>query len=346
MAYRLNPGRVKAKAIRRIAREQVTRAVTALSQNPVPPAGVHEARKCVKRLRSLLRLMEPSLRAKDFRARNKALGRLGDQLAGAREAHVMRETVAKLESHFGTDAQATLAPLKGMFGGDVEGHAPELAGERAKHIIEAFAKEGRRLDKIDIKGSGIACVLAGLEKTYRTARKAFAQAYDKPDDDRFHELRKAVQWHQRHMVLLSRAWPEYFSVRIAACRELAEDLGDDHDLSVLIDMVERRGGETVDQAAVAELARNRQAELRAAAFALTQRLFAERPAAFTWRMERYWAAPPLLPATSSRPGAKAAHANPEHVEPGPVERLQAKGARSAPRLAINARKEDGSQTPP
>jgi len=319
MAYRLNPGNVKAKTIRRIAREQVTRAVTALSQDPVPPTGVHEARKCVKRLRSLLRLMEPSLRAWDFKARNKALGRLGDQLAGAREAHVMRETVAKLERHFSADAQAALAPLKGMFGGDVEGHAAELASERAKRIIEEFVEEGRKLDKIGIEGSGFACVAAGLEKTYRTARKAFAHAYEKPDDDRFHELRKAVQWHQRHMVLLSRAWPEYFSIRIAACRELAEDLGDDHDLSVLIDMVERRGGETVDQAAVVQLARNRQAGLRAAAFALTQRLFAERPAAFTRRVKHYWEAPPLVPATSSQSGAKAADTNPDQVEPGTPE---------------------------
>ena len=319
MAYRLNPGNVKAKTIRRIAREQVTRAVTALSQDPVPPTGVHEARKCVKRLRSLLRLMEPSLRTRDFKARNKALGRLGDQLAGAREAHVMRETVAKLERHFSADAQAALAPLKGMFGGDVEGHAAELASERAKRIIEEFVEEGRKLDKIGIEGSGFACVAAGLEKTYRTARKAFAHAYEKPDDDRFHELRKAVQWHQRHMVLLSRAWPEYFSIRIAACRELAEDLGDDHDLSVLIDMVERRGGETIDQATVVQLARNRQAGLRAAAFALTQRLFAERPAAFTRRVKHYWEAPPLVPATSSQSGAKAADTNPDQVEPGTPE---------------------------
>jgi len=329
MAYRLNPGNVKAKAIRRIAREQLTRAVTALSQDPVPPAGVHEARKCVKRLRSLLRLIEPSLRAKDFKARNKSLGRLGDQLAGAREAHVMRETVAKLERHFGADAQAALAPLKQMFGGDVEGHASELASERAKHIIEEFVEEGRKLDKIDIRGSGFTFVAVGLEKSYRTARKAFAHAYEKPDASRFHELRKAVQWHQRHMVLLSRAWPEYFSIRIAACRELAEDLGDDHDLSVLIDMVERRGGETVDQPAVIQLARNRQAELRAAAFALTHRLFAERPAAFTRRIEHYWEAPFLLPATTNRPGSKAADANPDQVEPGMLERQPAKRARSA-----------------
>jgi hypothetical protein len=241
----------------------------------------------------------------------------------------MRETVAKLERHFGADAQAALAPLKPMFGGDVEGHASELASERAKRLIEEFVKEGRKLDKINIKGSGFACVAAGLEKTYRTARKAFAHAYEKPDDNRFHELRKAVQWHQRHMVLLSRAWPEYFSIRIAACRELAEDLGDDHDLSVLIDMVERRDGETVDQATVVQLARNRQAELRAAAFALTQRLFAERPAAFTRRMEHYWEAPALLPATSNRLVAKAADANPDQVEPGMLEQQPAKRARSA-----------------
>ncbi|HMN37515.1 MAG TPA: CHAD domain-containing protein [Hyphomicrobium sp.] len=330
MAYRLKPGRFKPEAIRTIAREQVARAVAALSHDPVPPEGVHEARKVVKRLRSLLRLIEPSLRAGDFKARNKEIGRLGDRLAGAREAHVMRETVAKLEGHFDGEAKAVLAPLAAMFADDVEGHAPELSGERARRIIDGFVEEGRRLDRLAIKGRGFDCVAGGLKRTYRAARKAFARAYDKPGDKRFHDLRKAVQWHQRHVILLSRAWPEQASMRVSACRDLAERLGDDHDLSVLIEIVERRGGATLDQAGVIRLARRRQAELRAAAFALAQRLFAETPPAFMKRMARYWGSAPLIPAALPRP--------PAQVKAGA-------GSGTAPDNPGRPPKEDHSQTP-
>lgn len=294
MAYRLKPGDVKATAIRRIMREQIGRAVAALSQDPVPPEGVHQARKVVKRLRSLLRLLEPSLDARDFKSNVKELGRLGDQLAGARDAHVMSETVAKLLHHFGANAEQALGPLVRMTASQVEGQAAHLSAERIQPTVAGFLACGHKLESLEIKGHGFACLAGGLQKSYSRARENFTRAYKKPDDERFHDLRKAVQWHQRHMVLLTKAWPEYFNVRVAACRELAQDLGYDHDLAMLIDLVERREDPAVDSDAVIQVARSRQAELRAGAFALAERLFEERPAAFTRRIRGYWTAAPLI----------------------------------------------------
>ncbi|MGE0055492.1 MAG: CHAD domain-containing protein [Hyphomicrobium sp.] len=340
MAYRLKPSNIKAKAIRAIAREQVMRAVAVLSQDPVPPTGVHEARKVVKRLRSLLRLLDPTLRNKELAALYKAIGGLGDQLAGARGAHVLRETVDKLEAHFGSNANATLAPLKSMFACEVEGHAPHLDAARAKRVIDGFARQRRKLDKLKVKRTGFACIVGGLEGTYRKARRAFAHAYSKPEDELFHELRKAVQWHQRHMALLSRAWPEFFNMRIAACRELAELLGDDHDLSELIDLVERRGDDTLDTSRIVALARNRQAELRSAARALSERLFAERPAAFARRMECYWNAAPLI-SSIPRTQPDTRMVTPLKIgsdETGSAARPKAQSDAGAPRLAAKAPK--------
>jgi hypothetical protein len=60
----------------------------------------------------------------------------------------------------------------------------------------------------------------GLEKVYRKARRAFAVAYAEPDDEAFHEWRKAVQQHWRHMALIANAWPDAMKAREALAREL------------------------------------------------------------------------------------------------------------------------------
>jgi CYTH domain-containing protein len=78
---------------------------------------------------------------------------------------------------------------------------------------------------------------------------------------------------------------------VASLDDLAEALGDDHDLAVLIERMsadpDHFGGEaSVERAR--ELARSQQDELRRRAFRLAATVYAETPAAFARRMGRYW----------------------------------------------------------
>jgi CHAD domain-containing protein len=336
MAYRFKAGDLKSKSFRRIAGEQIARALTELAQDPVSPKGVHECRKVVKRLRALLRLVEPGLRAKDFKARYRAIGKVGDELAGARDAHVLEQTIAMLEARYGDSARLTLAPLKAHLGD--AGHAANtyLTRQCIQRAEAALRKEDRKLAKLTLKADGFAALEGGLERTYRLAAKNLTAAYARPSDERFHELRKAVQWHWRHMALMSRAWPQYFAVRVAACRELGEALGDDHDLAVLMAEVQHLGEALAgDQATVILLAKTRQEELRRAAFALAERLFAEKPKAFTTRMKAYWTArTQLLAADTAMTGADIATV---HDDIGP------RAISSIPRLAVKSLKATRSQ---
>jgi hypothetical protein len=59
---------------------------------------------------------------------------------------------------------------------------------------------------------------------------------------------------------------------------------------VLAAAAEEIADEEPDAEAVASLARLRQAELLAAALKIADRLYAEKPAQFTRRIERYWEA--------------------------------------------------------
>ena len=56
MPYRFKIDEPVEKGFRRIAREQLDVALAELAAPQVPPKGVHECRKALKRLRALVRL--------------------------------------------------------------------------------------------------------------------------------------------------------------------------------------------------------------------------------------------------------------------------------------------------
>lgn len=290
MAYRLKSDKLTGKTLRKVSIEQTGRALDVLSKETVLPEDVHEARKAVKRVRSLLKLLEPELPASAFRARYRGIGKAGDHLALARDRHVLDVTLDKLVLRFGKDFKPVATAVRSMLDAETPAAQPSrLAQQELEEAKLVFAQEARKLAKLKVPGKGFELIAAGLEETYRVAKKNFATAYRHPSDERFHEMRKAVQWHWRHMALLSRCWPEYFALRVDACRELAEALGDDHDLAVMMETVHRHADMALRTKAEAAV-KLRQNELRKQAYALAERLFAETPRAFRRRMACYWAA--------------------------------------------------------
>ena len=172
-----------------------------------------------------------------------------------------------------------------------------LDGAVRDAVLMRLAAERKAFARIKAKGRGFKPLEKGLEASYRGAQKAFAIAYRKPDDEAYHELRKMVQAHWRHMSLIAKAWPEALDVRIAAARELSQLLGDDHDLSVLIAHVHADAAhDAVTKEAVERLARAYQAELRGAARPRLERLLYEGPRAFVARMAGYWRSAHNMPA--------------------------------------------------
>ena len=68
-----------------------------------PDVAVHEARKDVKKLRALLRLVRSTTSGRVRRRENEALRDVGRSLSGVRDADVMLATLADLEESFPGD---------------------------------------------------------------------------------------------------------------------------------------------------------------------------------------------------------------------------------------------------
>ncbi|KAB2915770.1 MAG: CHAD domain-containing protein [Hyphomicrobiaceae bacterium] len=293
MTYRFKLQEPVGAGVRRIALEQIEIADEKLASQRDIATCIHDARRCLKRLKALMRLVRPALDDDVYRREAARLSGVGRLLSSERDQHVIRQTVTKLENRFGALPNGASQRLKEL----LQVQAASLLGsEMAESRRQALSrlKQTRRF----FSGAGIAGVrfdhLAdGLERSYRKARRAFRTAYDEPADEAFHAWRKSVQLHWRHMQLLSRGWPEMLTARAGEAKELSRLLGDDHDFAVLLTYVTNHAGEDFspdDQAVLSSLCRSCQAELRASAKPRGKRLLAESATSLRDKIELYWEA--------------------------------------------------------
>lgn len=333
MAYRFRAGKITKGTFRRVAAEQIAHAQSALGAEPVDAANVHRCRKVVKRLRSLLRLFEGAMSQRTFKAHNRELGEIGRALSGLRDAHVLELTIAGLEAHYGEKARTALAAFKDHIGDLQPVHTSAETQAALAAARAGFAHAGKRLAKLKLSRRGFNAISDGLRTTYGRMRAAQLHAYAEPSDENFHELRKAVQWHWRHLALLSDSWPEFFNNRARLCRAVGEKIGNDHDLAVLIDTLSKlaSGGVGDPEDAIA-LARARQGELRAQCRGTLERLCVESPKAFTRRVEGYWRC--KAPPETGTPGHDDATPDPA-ASPGTVSGGHVR-ALATPRLAAKS----------
>ena len=131
--------------------------------------------------------------------------------------------------------------------------------------------------------SGFDLLRPGPQAGLRARRaSAIAEAREDPTDENLHEFRKRSKdlWYQLRLV--RRGWPEVIETTADEAHELSDLLGDDHDLVVLGADLER-GFEplTDDQREhLRELIARAARELQEQAFALAERIFAEKPKRF------------------------------------------------------------------
>lgn len=291
MVFELRPGNDLAEDIRRLGCAQLGQALSHLAGFPARQKGVHDARKCLKRARSLLHIARPAMKPSLARKLDRRTAAIGGALSGTRDCQAMIEALDSLEQHFGPAwSPAVCTDLRAMFQERLKRGTTVPPGS-AEKILRQLDRLRTRFANIELERG--ANPGPGLERTYGRARKRFKDAYQLGDGTAFHDWRKEAQRHWRQMQLMVAAWPEAMTVRIERARALSLCLGDDHDLYILLGHVRAAGP---DLAPWSDLERfydgciERQLAMRMAALNHGRLLFAERPDAFRKRMMGYWRA--------------------------------------------------------
>lgn len=282
-SYRLQLDEPVPDGIARMARGRVDHARDELAgeSDSSPEEAVHNARKDMKKLRSLLRLVRGEIGDECYRRELAAFGDAARELAGLRDADVMLATLESLELEPG---QA--GPLRQA----LEAHQIRTAAgtrERASAAATEILSEARgRVADWPLETEGFAAFETGLRRIYRRGRRAFRAARREPTPETLHEWRKRVKDLWYHCAILEQGWPPVMSALAEEAHELSDRLGDDHDLAVLLDWAR----EHADAAALEPLVAERRARLQAEAFEYGAKLYVDGPKRFVTHLERWWEA--------------------------------------------------------
>ena len=290
MAFRLKIDEPIEKGFRRAGVEQIERAKRQLTATAAGASEVHEARKCMKRIRALLRLGRDGLGETVYREENDCFRTIAHSLAGERDHHVLLETIVKLMAE--TDAPKALA-LKHLKDAVTATHTTS-AGATNDGYAEAktsLERAMKRFKRLRIEPDDFSALEKGLVRNYRKGLERRAIAFAENTDEAFHNWRKSVQAHWRHMALLSNAWPQLFSAQLEAARELSQILGDDHDLALLRAKMAELPEDALPKGnsdEIEALIQARQSALRSLAKPVGDIIFAEKPKAHGRRLAEIW----------------------------------------------------------
>ena len=300
-AYRLNEGEPLPEGIARIARGRIDHALDELGGETAstPEEAVHEARKDMKKLRALLRLVRAEIGEKAYRRESDGFRDAARELAGVRDADVMLATLSALEERYPEHMPADVA---GGLRQALEAHrhraATAVRGEAAKSATEMLEQARARVAGWPLERNDFAALEPGLRRIYRQGRRALRAARGEPSAENLHEWRKRVKDLWYHLSILRESWKPVMGALADEAHELSDRLGDDHDLAVLLAWAHEHataldGMERVY--AFESVVQRRRSELQAEAFAYGVRLYADKPKVFSERIGRWWrASDPLV----------------------------------------------------
>jgi CHAD domain-containing protein len=278
-----------AQGAERLIQREFDSAVELLARADQPlDYRVHEARKCLKRLRALLALVEENLDPEQGKRTRTCIRTAAHALAELRSAAALNETFDALVERYPGSLEARI--VDGVQRALTRPTESADATTALTAAVDALARARDAAQKLDVSGHGWSVVDRGFRRTYARARKYFSRARDSRSVDELHEFRTQLKRHFYQLELFSKVWPRL--VR-AECRELdrlGERLGEHHDLSLLIPELERKGLPPETAASLPALIDRRRGDLESKVLSRAARLFAETPRARARRFAGYYAA--------------------------------------------------------
>ena len=315
MAYHLKIDESVPAGLKRVVAEEIESAVDQLTGkgDPNRDEAIHEARKSVKKIRGVLRLIEPQL-GDTFPLENTRLQKIGRKLSEFRDAGAIIETFDSLREKYRDElGKHTLAGVRrGLLARKQQ--AERLA--RLETVLEKMAAElrrcGKRASAWPLQTDHFAAIAPGLEQTFRRGRRALARVQHNASPENYHTWRKRVKDHWYHIRLLENLWTDVMHAYENSLKDLETWLGDDHNLVVLREKILAEPdfyGNPKDIALLVKLMDDYHKELRDNSVSLGERIYETKPRRFTRRMERLWhawqAQPKTLPAAATNPADRS-----------------------------------------
>ena len=286
MPFHFKKSESPVRALRRVGQKHIAEALRRLRRFR-HPAAVHGARREIKKLRALFRLVRGENGRSPCRKAAKGLRRAASQLAPPRDARVMLKAFEQLTNR---DAARRFSNIGRALQQNCRRETRRFQDDRSISVAkQALRKTNRRVAGLKIQADGWQAIEPGLRQSYRRGRAAYALACQQPSPENLHAWRKRVKDFWYHLRLLCPEWPATARVRLPELKQLGELLGEDHDLVLLKQFVaEHCAGLAGEAKPLNQLIESCRKKIRAQVLALGGRLYAEPPAAVCARLGRHW----------------------------------------------------------
>jgi len=291
MPFHLQTTESVSAGIRRIAHEQLTGVVQALTEGSGHRDNdIHYARKAMKRMRGLLRLVRWQLSSDEYQRENASCRDAARQLAGLRDATVLVATLDSLATDPDEDARRlgllvrhALEDRRRAAWDDRAAGREQAVGEVLAHVMATDA----RVDVWPLKRNGWKMVNDGLSRVYRRGRSEFDACRWQPSTERLHQWRKRVKYLYYQIHILQPMWPVMMNAWEEELDRLGDLLGDDHDLAVLRQRLQKDDISIDVRPLLVQIGRRRHL-LQGQALILGMRIYGERPRDWSRRWHTAW----------------------------------------------------------
>jgi hypothetical protein len=228
MSYQLNARHSLSRQLSRIVEEQFDHIVQRLAQPDADGDAIHGARKGIKKIRAILRLMRHPLRG-DYNELNALLRSAGHRLSSARDAVIAVDTIDSLHHRYPALATAIWTPARRAL------LVRRRHLSRRLDLVELRRDVRRAADVVPSSIRRIASrktLRSGVGESYAGARRAMGRVVNEPADGGFHRWRRRVKEHWYHLRLMEGLHP-MLRLRVLRLKQLETLLGDDHNLVLL-----------------------------------------------------------------------------------------------------------------
>ena len=281
MSYRIEKNEALSDALGRIAAEEIALALAEL-RRPNRARAMHNTRKSLKRLRSLLRSLRVAFPKNLFRRENRRLAAAGRKIAPLRDVHVQLHTLGRLRAATGPVAKKTERSLRRR---EIAFLRKIPALRRALRQMLSASREV--FAALPLRQATPARLAAGLTRIYKRGRAALKKARQNPSPEVLHEWRKQAKILGHGLSLIERLGPKKAGAMIQHTGQLSQALGDDHDLFLVLQALRQEDAAhpARDYRLMSSRIISRRARLQRRAFKLGKKIFSVKPGAFERRLE-------------------------------------------------------------
>lgn len=217
---------------------QLDQTIERLSKRRRSDVAVHDIRKELKRARAALRLLRECLGVVEYRRDNALIRDAARPLTPIRDAKVLLGTLQELQLEKETGSREFLLRFRRALvdnrrlarrqlrPADLTAAARVLSGIRGRVSALSDSRLAARHSR-------------GLEHAFKKARSAFAAAKRQGSDECLHEWRKQTKYFANQLEMLLPLGRKHFDKGHRHAAQLADCLGDDHDLAILTAQISR-----------------------------------------------------------------------------------------------------------